>query len=304
MKLSIIIVSWNTSDLLAKCLASIYSHPPGCQFEVLIVDNNSTDNSVEMVRQQFPQVILFPNKHNIGFAPANNQAIRQSSGQYTLLLNPDTEVHAGTLETLVNFLDENSAVGAVGPLTLNPDSSLQTSCYPLPTLAREFWRLFHLDKFYPYGSYNMSKWDRNTKRQVDALLGACLMVRKTIMDEIGLLDEDYFIYSEEIDLCYRVQKAGWTLYWVPQAQIIHYGGQSTKQVAAEMFLRLYQGKVLYFQKHYSWLTVQLYKIIIMAASLPRLLMSLFAWLEKPPKRQQHLALASNYRRLFMAVFWM
>lgn len=303
MDLSIIIVSWNTVELLLKCLGSIYAHPPTCDFEVLVVDNASTDKSVQRVWDQFPQVDLFPNQNNIGFAPANNQAIRHSSGRYVLLLNPDTEVKADALQTLVQFLETHPQVGAVGPLTLNPDDTLQTSCYPAPTLSREFWRLFHLDKFWPYGSYRMSGWSQTEPRPVDALLGACLMLPRNALDWIGLLDEDYFIYSEEIDLCYRLQKAGWDLYWVPQAQIIHYGGQSTKQVATDMFLQLYRGKLLFFQKHYGWLPVQLYRLILVAAALPRFLSGSMAWLEPAPKRQQRVALATNYRRLLATLLW-
>ncbi len=297
MNLSIVIVSWNTANLLAKCLESVYAYPPFCSFEVLVVDNASTDSTVALVKNQFPQVKLIQNKENIGFAPANNQAIRQSSGRYVLLLNPDTEVKQNALELLVQYLEAHPNVGAVGPLTFNPDNTLQTSCYPRPTLLREFWRLFHLDRMWLYGSYRMSDWNQNQPRQVDTLLGACLMVRRKILDEIGLLDEDYFIYSEEIDLCYRLQQAGWTLFWVPRAKIIHCGGQSTKQVASDMFLRLYEGKVLYFQKHYSWLTVQGYKLVLLTASLVRFLISPVALLEKPARRKRHLAKAENYRRL-------
>ena len=239
MKLSIIIVSWNTVDLLAQCLESIYAYPPDGEFEVLVVDNASTDNSVQLVGEQFPQVKLFENKVNVGFAGANNQAIQQSLGSYVLLLNPDTEVKASALEDLLQFMDRHPQAGAVGARILNPDETLQTSCYPTPTLLREFWRLFHLDVFWPYGSYHMADWNLQKSREVDILLGACLLLRRTVLDQIGLMDESYFIYSEEVDLCYRVQQAGWHLYWVPQAQVIHYGGQSTQQVAAEMFMRLY-----------------------------------------------------------------
>lgn len=305
MDLSIIIVSWNTVELLVKCLESVFAYPPDCTFEVLVVDNASADATVQTVKNQFPQVKLMPNQENVGFAPANNQAIRQSSGRYVLLLNPDTEVKQNALTLLVQYLESNPAVGAVGPLTLNPDDTLQTSCYPRPTLVREFWRLFHLDSLYPYGTYHMSGWSQNEPHHTDTLLGACLLVRRQILDKIGLLDEDYFIFSEEIDLCYRIQQEGSTLFWVPQAQIIHYGGQSTKQVAPEMFMRLYESKVIYFQKHYSWLTVQGYKLVIMAASLLRLLASPLVFLGNSPNQQERFAVkAQYYRRLMGAILRM
>jgi GT2 family glycosyltransferase len=143
----------------------------------------------------------------------------------------------------------------------------------------------------------MSDWRLDTPREVDALLGACLILRRAALDQIGLLDESYFVYSEEIDLCYRLRKASWTLNWVPQAQIVHYGGQSTQQVAKDMFLRLYQGKLLYFRKHHGRLAARIYKSILLVTAAARLLLSPLAWLERPLQRRQHLALAGNYWHL-------
>ncbi len=304
MDLSIIIVSWNTRDLLAQCLESIAAdvrQSPHLQVETWVVDNVSGDGTGQMVREQFPWVRLIENQQNVGFARANNQAIRESTGRYVLLLNPDTEVKPGALAALAQFMEVNLQVGAVGARILNPDNTLQTSCYPAPTLSREFWRLFHLELLRPYGSYRMADWDLNEPRPVDALLGACLFLRRAALDRIGLLDETYFIFSEEIDLCYRLQKADWLLYWVPQAQVVHYGGQSTQQVAAEMFLRLYQGKLIYFRKHHGQLGGRIYKLILLISALSRLLVSPLAWLETSSKRQQHLTLTNNYWRLLAAL---
>jgi N-acetylglucosaminyl-diphospho-decaprenol L-rhamnosyltransferase len=301
MKLSIIIVSWNTADLLAQCLTSVYAYPPQVSFEVMVVDNASTDDSVSMLRRCFPQVELLINRQNIGFARANNQAIRQSRGEYLLLLNPDTEVKPNALQILVNWLDSQPQTGAVGPRTLNPDGSLQTSAYPAPTLTGELWRLLHLDWFKPYGVYAMATWPLDAPRLVDALLGACLLLRREVIAQVGPLDEDYFIYSEEIDLCYRLQSAGWQLYWLPTAQIVHYGGQSTRQVAAEMFLRLYQGKLLFFRKRHGWAAGLIYKLVLLFITLTRLAITPLVWLEPAPRRRQHLADAANYRRLLLAL---
>lgn len=301
MNLSIVIVNWNTAQLLAQCLESVYAYPPEGDFEVLVVDNASTDNSVAVIRQQFPQARLIENRENVGFARANNQAIRQSAGEYVLLLNPDTEVKPGALESLLQFMQTRPRAGAAGAWVLNPDGSLQTSCYPAPTLAREFWRLFHLDKLWPYGSYNMSDWETTRPREVDILLGACLLLRRDALDEIGLLDENYFIYSEEVDLCYRLQRAGWKLFWAPQAQVIHYGGQSTQQVAAEMFMRLYESKLIFIRKHHGGLAGYIYKLILFITALTRLFISPLAWLEDSPRRQWHLTLASRYWQLVRAL---
>jgi GT2 family glycosyltransferase len=205
----------------------------------------------------------------VGFATANNQAIAASSGRYVLLLNSDTVVHPGAFDVLVRFMDEHPEAGAAGPLTLNPNGTLQLSCYPSPTLARELWFLLHLDRLHPYGVYPMARWNRGQPRPVDAVLGACLMVRRSVLEQVGVLDPAYFMYSEEIDLCYRIQRAGWRIYWAPAAVIDHYGGQSTRQVAASMFLQLYRSKVRFFRKNQGrWAAVG-YKLVLLAVALPR-----------------------------------
>jgi GT2 family glycosyltransferase len=247
--LAIIIVSWNTRELLAQCLASLFDQPPTAAFTVWVVDNASTDGSADLVRQRFPQVKLLANEHNLGFAQANNQAIQQCHQEYILLLNPDTVVLPGAVDSLVNFLASQPQAGAAGSRLLNPDGTLQISCYPSPTLLREWWFLLHLDALWPYGRYNMHQWDTTAPREVDVLQGASFLLRRSVLDQVGFLDGDYFMYSEEVDLCRRIQQAGWRLYWVPQSQVIHYGGQSTRQIAADMFLQLYLGKLKYFRKH-------------------------------------------------------
>lgn len=301
MDLSVLIVNWNTCNLLERCLTSIYEDAGAAEYEVIVVDNASQDGSVEMVRKRFPQVQPIANNENQGFARANNQAIRQSRGRYVLLLNPDTEVKLGALGTLVDFMDAHPRVGAGGARLLNTDGTLQTSCYPAPTLLREFWRLFHLDRLWAYGCYHMADWDLDTPRKVEVVQGAALILRREALDQVGLMDETYFMYSEELDLCYRLQKGGWSLYWIPQSKAVHYGGQSTRQAAAKMFLCLYQSKLLFMRKHHGCITAQAYKLILLAATLARLLLSPLAWLERPAQRQQHLVLANHYRRLLAAL---
>lgn len=298
MNLSIIIVSWNTKELLAQCLASLARHPLSTAHETIVVDNGSHDGSPQLVAAQYPHVQLIENPDNRGFSRANNQAIRRAQGKYILLLNPDTEVHAHALDRLVQFLEENPEAGAVGARILNPDGTLQHSCSPAPTLRNEWLHLFHLDRERRQG---MANWSTDTPRQVETLLGACLMFRRQIIEQIGMLDEGYFMYSEEVDFCYRLRQAGWRLYWLPQATVIHYGGQSTQQIATEMFMQLYQNKLRYFRKHRGRLGGWTYKLILLSASIMRLALSPLSWLEKPPKRQQHRALATRYWRLLTAL---
>jgi len=299
--LSIIIVNWNTRDLLAQCLQSVYETVQGLECEIFVVDNASSDGSAAMVRERFPCVRLVENWENVGFARANNQAIRESTGRYVVLLNPDTVVKPGALEALVPFMDTHPQAGAGGARLLNPDGTLQTSCYPAPTLSREFWRLFHLDAYWLYAHYDMASWGLDRPREVDVLQGACLILRREALDQVGLLDEDYFIYTEEVDLCQRLRHQGWKAYWLPQAAVVHYGGQSTQQVAAQMFLSLYQTKLLYFRKNHGRRAAQLYKLILLAATLTRLLLSPVAWLERSPQRRRHLILAGHYGRLLLAL---
>jgi GT2 family glycosyltransferase len=299
--LSIVIVSWNTVQLLKQCLDSIYANPPGCTFEIWVVDNASSDESVSMLRSGFPDVHLIDNHENMGFAGANNQALKLCQGSFILLLNPDTIVKPHSLEQLIIVLRSQPQVGGIGPRLLNGDTSFQPSCYPFPTLTREFWRLFYLDKIVPYGIYDSLKWDQSKPRDVDSIQGACLLLRKEVLDQVGLFDESFFLYSEEIDLCYRIKRAGWRLLWLPEASIVHLGGQSSKQVATKSFLNLYQGKVLFFRKHYGRTNAFLYRCLLLAVTLVRLILAPFAWFEPPKKRQIHLRLANNYFHLLKAL---
>jgi hypothetical protein len=301
LDLSIIIVSWNTRDLLAQCLASVYAHPPSGPFEIIVVDNASSDGSAAMVRERFPDVVLLPNDHNPGFAAANNRAIAHSRGRVVMLLNPDTVVFPGALDALIEFLAANPAAGAAGSRLLNPDGSLQPSCHPAPTVTRELWRLFHLDRLKPLALYPMAAWPVDRPRPVDAVMGAALVVRRTVIGEIGVLDDTYFMFSEEVDWCVRIRRAGWSIYWVPQSRIVHFGGQSTRQIAPAMFLQLYRAKVQYFRKHYGAIYGLLYKGELLLASAARLGLTPISWLLQPNRRDDHARLAQHYSRLILAL---
>jgi GT2 family glycosyltransferase len=302
--LSLIIISWNTRELLAQCLQSVHEELalfPSLVCETFVVDNASHDGSATLLRESFSWVKLVQNPDNIGFARANNQAIHMSCGRYVLLLNPDTRVMPGALQTIVQFMDSHPEAGAAGSRLLNPDGTLQPSCHPAPTLSRELWRLFHLDLFYPYAIYRMQDWPIILPRLVDVVQGASMILRRDVLGLVGDLDTDYFIYSEEVDLCYRIQQSGWSIYWMPQSAVVHYGGQSTQQVAAEMFLRLYQGKILYFRKHRGQLAAYIYKLILLAAATTRLVLSPLGWLIASPQQSQRQQLADHYRRLVVAL---
>lgn len=291
------IVNWNTRDLLERCLVSVDVPVPGLTTDVVVVDNASTDGSQEMVRQKFPDVRLIENSTNVGFAHANNQGIREGNAAMVLLLNADAQLQQSALEHLVHFLQANPEATAVGPRIIHPDGSLQISCYPTPTLLREFWRLFHLDALIPLGSYPMSRWDPACPRMVDVLLGACILVRREALERIGLLNEAYFMYSEDLDLCYRLRKVGGKIFWHPVAEIIHHGGQSTRQVSRQMFLRLYHSKLAFFRIYYGGLSASLYRVILLAASFARLAFSPLLALFSSRDHDQDTELAHNYRQL-------
>jgi len=295
LDISIVIVNWNTRELLAKCLESIYAYPPPGAFEIIIVDNASTDGSAQMVRERFPRERLIQNTKNVGFARANNQGIRESSGRYALLLNPDTEVLPGALQTLMTFIEEHPRVGAVGPMVLNPDMTFQTSCDPLPTLRREFWRLMLLDRFWTRSVYREETWDPTVAHPVEVIQGNCLLIRREALTDVGWLDESFFMYTEEVDFCYRLLKGGWSLYWVPMARIIHYGGQSTRQVAKEMFLELQRSKVLFFRKTRGKWGGVVYKLILFVTALTRLPSGVVG--------SQRSGQAADRSRLYLDLLW-
>ncbi len=271
--LSIIIVNWNTRDLLAKCLQSIWDNV--CRLrqltvETFVVDNASTDGSVQIVQDLFPWVQLVENTENIGFSAANNQAIRQSQGRYLVLLNSDAEVFPNALETMVQFMEEHPRVGGCGPLLLNADGSLQVSCHPMLTPEREFWRLLFLDRLWHQATYVQQRWDRETPQPVEVIKGACFLLRRAAVEHVGLLDEQYFMYTEEMDLCYRLMQAGWELWWVPQAVVKHYGEASSKQMAETMYVQLYRSKVQFYRKFGGARRARRFKHLIRLAYGPRL----------------------------------
>lgn len=201
-----------------------------------------------MVRERFPWTQLIENPENVGFARANNQGIQVSISEYVLLLNSDTVVHPGAVDVLIDFMEAHPQAGACGPRLLNGDGSLQPSVHPMLTPAREFWRLLFLDQVWPKATYRQASWDVTTPRPVEVIKGACLLVRRSALDQIGLLDESYFMYTEEVDLCYRLAQAGWELWYVPTAVVTHFGGASSRQVHDEMYLELYRSKVRFYRK--------------------------------------------------------
>ncbi|MFC1466088.1 MAG: glycosyltransferase family 2 protein [Candidatus Brachytrichaceae bacterium NZ_4S206] len=249
---SVILVSWNTRDLVVECLKSIPEALGDIYGDVWVVDNASTDATVETLRKDFPAVHLVINQRNVGFSAANNQAIVASSGRYVLLLNSDTVAAPVSIAHLVRFADEQPRAGVVGPMLLNPDGSFQSSFCDFPSFTNELLsatgigrRLINPD----YPGYDFAH--AQTARRVGYVAGACMLVRREAIEQVGLMDESYFMYSEEVDWCYRMWKAGWEVWFTPEAKVIHHGGQSTRQWRHAMLRSLYRSKVHFFRKHYG-----------------------------------------------------
>lgn len=301
MDVSVLIVNWNVRDLLADCLTSLYRDQQSFTFEVWLVDNASTDGSVAMLQERFPQVQLIQNADNPGFAQGNLQAYARCSGRYILMLNPDTLLEPGALNLLYQYLEKHPQTAGVGPDLRNPDGTRQMGCYPFPTLSRELWRLLHLDRVWSYGVYPVERWDTKSPRSVDVVQGACFLLRRTALEQVGFLDPDYYMYTEEVDLCFRLKQAGWGISWLPSARVIHFGGQSTHQAAEAMFLRLYESKILFFRKHYGNLSAGFYKFILSITAILRIALSpLLLWV-KPGRRSETKAITSNYRQLLASL---
>jgi len=256
MDLSVVTVSYNTRELLRACLASVLSSlAPGLKHELIVVDNASSDGSVSMVRDEFPRVQLIANEDNRGFAAASNQGIRLSSGRCVLLLNPDTIVKSTALERMRTVLESRDDVGAVGPKLVYPNGELQHSAFTFPTLAMvflDFFPLHHRLLDSPInGRYPRGLYEGHEPFPVDHPLGAALMAKRQVIEHVGLLDERFFMYCEEIDWCMRIKNSGRRILCVPQAEIVHHVAQSTSQFGPQMFVELHRSRYRLYEKHYS-----------------------------------------------------
>lgn len=265
-QVAVIIVNWNTVDLLDRCLRALYASEGDIELEVCLVDNGSSDGSLELMRDVYPQVRVIANEVNVGFARANNQGISATHGEYILLLNSDAFLGPDVVRRLVARMEEYPDTGAMGCRLVYEDGTFQPSCYSFPDLWTEFFQAVWLDKAFPrspiFGRYLMTYWNFNDFRVVDVVMGAVMMLRRRALDEIGLLDEGFFMYSEEVDLCYRLYKGGWKVRYEPAAQAVHLWGGSSRKVPAETMVRLYQSRTRFFRKHYGHGTASLFKALL------------------------------------------
>ena len=284
--LSIVIVNWNVRELLRRCLHSIMSSlqlpASNFQIEVIVVDNASSDDSVAMIEEEFPQVQLIANSENMGFTVGNNQGITASRGRYILLLNPDTEIVGDALATMVEYMDDHPQVGALGPQLLNPDGSIQSSRRRFPTLATAFLESTVLQQWFPRNRvtrhYYMADRPDDEVQDVDWVTGACLLARREIVEQVGLLDEGFFMYSEELDWCRRMKAQRWKVVYLPTAKVIHHGGQSSEQVKSFQHIQFQRSKIRYFRKHHGSWQAEVLRLFILVTYLYQLIVEALKWL--------------------------
>lgn len=260
MDVTFAIVSFNVADFLDKCLYSIKKET-SCKYEIIVVDNASQDKSVKIVQIHHPEVILKPLSENVGFAKANNIAFQSASGRYIFMLNPDTLILDGAVDKLVRFMDTHPEAGVCGPKNLNSDLTLQHNCHHFPSLTQVLTEYLQLRRFFPknryFGREHMSYWNYDETKEVDWITGCSLFIRSEIFKKIGLLDEKYFMYSEECDFCYRMKINNLKTFFYPCAAIIHYGGQSSlvqnqhKVFSKTITKHFFKSRYRFFRKNYG-----------------------------------------------------
>lgn len=291
--LSIIIVNWNVRDLLRACLHAIDRGRGGLSLEVIVIDSASADGSVDMVRAEFPWVILVACTENVGFPRGNNMGLARANGRFLLLLNPDTEIVADALPVMVQYLTTETAVGVLGPQLRYPDGAIQSSRRRFPTLATPFFESTWLQPLAPrrlLRHYYALDLPDDQPAEVDWVMGACLMLRREVLVQVGGMDAAYFMYSEELDWCRRIKAAGWRVVYLPSAQVVHHEGKSSEQAVAARHINFNRAKLRYFQKYHGRFWATLLRLFLLSTFIWQFLVEGGKWLlgHKRPLRRQRL----------------
>lgn len=265
--ISVIIVSWNVRELLANCLRSVLAQT-GLALQVIVVDSASSDGSPELVAEQFPQVELVACQENVGFPRGNNLGLERANGRFILLLNPDTIVHGDALARMVSYLQQNPAVGVVGPQLLNDDGSVQSSRRCFPTLWTALFESTWLQPLAPQAvldHYYARDVGDGATAVVQWVMGACLMTRQEVVAQVGGLDEAYFMYSEELDYCRRIHEAGWQVVYYPEAQVTHLSGKSSEQAVTQRHINFNRAKLRYFRKYHGRFAATVLRLFLLVS---------------------------------------
>jgi hypothetical protein len=274
LDLSIVIVNYDTGDLLRECLRSLFASEGDFTYQVTVVDNHSQDGSAALVRREFPQVDLLENPENVGYAQANNQGLKCQKARYYLLLNPDTVLPPGALRGMLSFMEEHLQAGIAGPKLMMADGRLDLACrrsFPTPEVS--FYRLSGLGRLFPkskrFGRYNLTYLDPDQVAEVDSVVGAFMMIRGETLEEVGYLDEEFFLYGEDLDFAYRAKKAGWKVYYYPQVTVLHYKRRSSSQNRKRAQHEFYRAMHLFYRKHYAKTTPLWLHCLVMAGIILR-----------------------------------
>ncbi len=264
--LSVVIVSWNIRELLGACLQSIDNGRGALNIEVIVVDGGSSDGSPEMLTEEFPWVRLIARSDNVGFPKGNNIGLAEARGRLLLLLNPDTEIEGEALSTMAHYLNTHRKVGIIGAKLLNPDGSIQSSRRRFPTLAMGFFESTWLQPIAPSSlmdRYYAADLPDDIVSEVDWLVGACLMTRREVLEDVGPLDEAYFMYSEELDWCRRAKEKGWQVVYLPDARIVHHVGKSSEQAVTERHINYQRAKLRYFRKFHGRIPANILRLTLL-----------------------------------------
>lgn len=303
---SVIIVNWNTRDLVLRCIRSVIETRGAYGQEIIVVDNASSDGSAEAIENDYPDVLVVRNAENLGFARANNIGIKKSRGRYICLVNSDVQVLDGTIKYLLEYMEKNTSVGVVGPTILWPDMTLQDSCRRFPTLWTKFCETFALHRIFPHSALlsgeQMAYFAHDRITMVESLAGCFLMIRRDALEEVGLFDEQYFIYSEETDLCKRFREAGWQILFLPDVSAIHNQAASSAKDPVKYALLQQQSLLKYWRKHHSRLSLVCLYLLLMTHHSLR-----YAWASmqrtlSPSKRENASKRIEQHRRSLKALF--
>jgi len=300
--ISVSIINTDNRDLLRECLRSIFEGTQHASLEVFVVDNASRDGSAEMVSQEFPGVRLIRNERRLRFCANHNRVLRMAGGRHILILNEDTIIPPGTFDRVVAFMDAEKDAGAVGLTIRNPDGSLQYSYARFPSLLSTTLLALSANRWFQDGHYPFHRLPPDGHpREVDWTNGACLAVRREAFEEVGLLDEGLLIYGEETDWCYRLRKAGWKVYYLPDVSIYHYQGKSTSQERPRRRFRINRSAIYFFRKHYRWPNILALRAMLFATSLARLLLWAPIGVWRRHRRRARLEMIYNWRTIMISL---
>lgn len=305
LSLSIVIVTWNAKQYTCECLESLENQWPSRLLQIIVVDNASSDGTESLVHEKFPQVMLIQSGSNVGFAKGNNLGIRKSTGKYLFLINSDVHVLPGCLRKMVDFMEEHPDIGMLGPQMLDRQCRVARSAMRFPTVWNVFLRALALERVFKrsrlFGGYLMSDFPHDRIADVEVLNGWFWMIRRQSLDQVGLLDESFFMYSEDIDWCKRFRENGWRLVFFPRAQAIHYGGASSTNAPVRFYLEKLKASNQYFRKHHGRLSLFLYRVAIVLHESLRLCAYLASYVLQKPSRAQA---GYKIRRSAAGLAWM